>query len=517
MQRSITGLTLGGTDAGNYNLQSTVATAIANILKANISAITNITANNKVYNSNSDATLDVSTALFTGIQGADTLTVATATGTFTEHPHVGNDKDVLITGLTLGGSNAGNYNLISTTSNATADITPAHITNITGITAQNKIYDGDDTALLNVSAAGFTNAFTGDDLFVATATGNFGDENVGVGKTVNITALTLGGADAENYILDSDIALTTANISKLRLTDITNISAVDRLYNAGTNATLLVDSPVFGGLIGGDDLSITSAVGTFVNKKVGISKTVTVSSIVLGGLDAGNYDLPLVAPTTTASISKANILNITGITADSKKYDGNTTASLNVGSVNFTGEFAGDALTVAGATGKFDSQSVGQNKTVNITDLTLGGEDAINYNLIDTTAIAYADITGEADLIDPYQFLIKSSPVPKFPVFQPMITLFGQSKVSHDGLNFLLPPFSIVSAEIVSTAPAWTFFPIGLASEEPLVKLRSKNGADYVETDKRDGGYIVRSGEGPTNIIVVGDGVRLELKSSSAK
>ncbi len=504
---NITGLTLGGTDAGNYNLQSTVATAIANILKANISAITNITANNKVYNSNSDATLDVSTALFTGIQGSDTLTVATATGTFTEHPHVGNGKDVLITGLTLGGSNAGNYNLISTTSNATADITPAHITNITGITAQNKIYDGDDTAILNVSAAGFTNAFTGDDLFVATATGNFSDQNVGVGKTVNITALTLGGADAENYILDSDIALTTANISKLRLTDITNISAVDRLYNAGTNATLLVDSPVFGGLIGGDDLSITSAVGTFVNKKVGISKTVTVSSIVLGGLDAGNYDLPLVAPTTTASISKANILNITGITADSKKYDGNTTASLNVGSVNFTGEFAGDALTVAGATGKFDSQSIGKNKTVNITDLTLGGEDAINYNLIDTTATARADIIAGTDLVDANQFLPKSNAVPVFPLFSPTMTLYGQSRYFYQGLNLLLPPPESIAKEVKSGAPAWLYLPVSLDYEEPKVELRSKNGSNYIKSDKRDGDTIVRSGEGPTNIIVIGDGV----------
>ena len=514
---NITGLTLGGTDAGNYNLQSTVATSAANITKADISAITNITANNKVYNSNSDATLDVSTALFTGIQGSDTLTVATATGTFTEHPHVGNDKDVLITGLTLGGSNAGNYNLVSTTSNATADITPAHIANITGITAQNKIYDGDDTATLNVGAAGFTNAFTGDDIVVATATGNFSDQNVGVGKTVNITGLTLGGADAENYILDSDIALTTANISKLRLTDITNIYAEDRIYNAGTNATLLVGKPVFGGLIGDDDLSITSAVGTFANKKVGVDKTVTVSSIVLGGLDAGNYDLPVVAPTTTASISKANILNITGITANSKTYDGNNIATLNVGNATFNTQFAGDTLTVAGATGKFTNQQVGVNKTVNISDLTLGGEDAMNYTLIDTTAIAYADIIAGADLVDLNQFIPKSSPVPTFPVFQPMITLFGQSKLSYNGLNFLLPPLSIVSTEIVSTAPAWTFFPIGLAEEEPLVKLRSKNGSDYVETDKRDAGYIIRSGEGPTNIIVVGDGVRLELKSSSAK
>ena len=516
---NITGLTLGGTDKDNYNLVITTATSHANITKADISAITNITANNKVYDSNSDATLDLTSALFTGIQGLDTLTVTASSATFTAGPHVDNGKNVFISGLTLGGSNAGNYCLLDHTATATADITPAHISAITGITAHNKIYDGNDTATLIVSAAVFSGEFIGDDLTVATSTANFNNKNVGTGKLVSISGLTLGGADAVNYILDDTTAITTANITKLRLNAITGLTANDRVYNAGTNATLNLTSPLFDGIItpGTEDLSITSAVGTFANKKVGINKTVTISSIVLGGLDAGNYDVPLTAPTTTATISKANILNITGVTANSKTFDGNNIASLNVGSASFIGEFAGDDLTVAGATGKFDNAQVGQNKTVNITDLTLGGIDALNYNLIDTTATSVADIIAGSDLIDLLQFVPKSSPVPTFPVFQPMITLFGQSQFSHDGLNFLLPPFSIVSTEIVSTAPAWTFFPIGLASEEPLVKLRSKNGSDYVETDKRDGGYIVRSGEGPTNIVVVGDGVRLELKSSSAK
>jgi hypothetical protein len=73
-----------------------------------------------------------------------------------------------------------------------------------------------------------------------------------------------------------------------------------------TNATINYSNPTFVGKILLDDLSITSAVGTFSNKNANsLPKTVTISSIVLGGLDAGNYNLPVNAPTTTATISKA--------------------------------------------------------------------------------------------------------------------------------------------------------------------------------------------------------------------
>lgn len=504
---NITGLTLGGTDADNYNLLVNTATATANITKADISSITNITANNKVYNSNSSATLVVSSANFVGIQGADTLTVATSTGTFTDGPHVGTGKNVAITGLTLGGTDAANYNLLVTTAATTANISKATLTHISGITADNKIYDGNDSANLNLNSAVFNGKFTGDDLTVATSIGKFINKNVGVGKTVNITGLTLAGADAENYDLQSDVGTTTATISKLRLSSITNLYAEDRNYNAGTSAQLNIGKPVFANLVDGDTLSITSAVGTFVNKKVGINKTVTISSIVLGGIDADNYDLPLVAPTTTASISKANILNITGLTANSKTYDGTTAATINISGANFTGEFSGDDLTVASSTGNFENQQVGKNKLVNIKDLSLGGEDALNYNLIDTTATARADIIAGADLLDANQFLPKSNAVPVFPVFSPTMTLHGQSRYFYEGLNFLLPPPQAIAKEVKDGVPAWLYLPISLDYEEPKVKLRSKNGSNYIKSDKRDGDTIIRSGEGPTNIIVIGDGV----------
>jgi folate-dependent phosphoribosylglycinamide formyltransferase PurN len=83
-------------------------------------------------------------------------------------------------------------------------------------------------------------------------------------------------------------------------------------------------------------------------------------------------------PTTSATISKANISNITGITADDKIYDGTTYANLNTDAAHFTNKFEGDQLTVATATGEFADHEIGHNKTVYITNLSLGGADAKN-------------------------------------------------------------------------------------------------------------------------------------------
>ncbi|MFX8258195.1 YDG domain-containing protein, partial [Acinetobacter baumannii] len=80
----ITGLSLGGADAGNYLLPTGATTTTANITQANIAAVTGITAANKVYDTTTAATLTTGGAGFTGKLGSDVLTVATATGNFSD-------------------------------------------------------------------------------------------------------------------------------------------------------------------------------------------------------------------------------------------------------------------------------------------------------------------------------------------------------------------------------------------------------------------------------------------------
>ena len=98
------------------------------------------------------------------------------------------------------------------------------------------------------------------------------------------------------------------------------------------------------------------------------------------------------------------------ITANNKTYDGTTAATLNTANAAFTGMIAGDNLSVATAAGNFADASLGVNKTVFITGLSLGGGDADNYALTNTSATTAAGISAiVAPPLSPQQIAIGST------------------------------------------------------------------------------------------------------------
>ena len=125
----------------------------------------------------------------------------------------------------------------------------------------------------------------GDQVSETYTAASFGDKNVGSGKSVTVSGITLGGADAGNYTLASTTADTTADITPATLT--VTITGEDKIYDGGTNASVtLADNSV-----PGDQVSETYAAASFGDKNVGSGKSVTVSGITLSGADAGNYTL----------------------------------------------------------------------------------------------------------------------------------------------------------------------------------------------------------------------------------
>jgi hypothetical protein len=383
---TVSGLTLGGADAGNYSL--TQPTTTADITAKNLT-VSGLTADNKVYDGNTTATLNTGSAALVGVVGSDDVTLDTtgAAGTF-DTANVGTNKTVTVSGLTLTGADAGNYSLTQPTT--TADITAKALT-VSGITADNKVYDGNTTATLNTGSAVLVGVVGSDDvtLDVSGAVGTFDTAAVGTGKTVTVSGLTLSGADAGNYSLTQPT--TTADITPKNLT-VTGITADNKVYDGNTTATLNSGSAVLVGVVGSDDvtLDVSGAVGTFDTANVGTGKTVTVSGLALSGADTGNYSLT--QPTTTANITAKN-LTVSGLTADNKVYDGNMTATLNTGSAALVGVVGSDDVTLdsSGAVGTFDTANVGTGKTVTVSGLTLSGADAGNYSLTQPTTTA--DIT----------------------------------------------------------------------------------------------------------------------------
>lgn len=130
---TISGLTLGGTDAANYTLpasgQQDEATADINPKPLTITNV-DFTANSKTYDGTTAAdfgSIDISHATIEGLIEGDDLTIVSATGTF-DDKNVGTGKTVTITGFTFGGADAANYTYNGGDLTTTADITPAEVT-----------------------------------------------------------------------------------------------------------------------------------------------------------------------------------------------------------------------------------------------------------------------------------------------------------------------------------------------------------------------------------------------------
>ena len=257
---------------------------------------------------------------------------------------------------------------------------------ITGITAQDKIYDGSANAGFNVSEAHIEGVVGDDSLIVASATGEFEDKNAGNDKPVSISKIILGGKDAGNYTV-SQPAGVTATISPKALT-ITGVGAADKIYD-GTTAATATGSAVLSGVVGEDIVTVKAGTAAFTDKDAGM-QTVTFTDYGIEGKDAGNYTVSQPA-NVTATISRKPV-TITGTTAQNKVYDGTTAAKVDqTGDV--TTKIDGDDVSVQAGAAQFTSADAGEDICVTFTGFTLTGADAGNYVLSAQPADGVADIT----------------------------------------------------------------------------------------------------------------------------
>jgi len=387
---NVTGYSLNGTDAGNYILASPQTTT-ANITAATL-IVNGITANTKVYDTTTAATLSNAGTL-SGVIGGDSVTLdSSSLNANFINKNAGVNKTVNVTGYGLTGADAGNYTLVSPQTGS-GTITQAALT-VNGITANSKVYDATTTASL--SSAGTLNGVLGADsvtLNSSSLTANFVDKNVGTNKNVNVTGYSLSGGDAANYSLASP-QVGQGNITPAPL-NVTGVSAQNKTYDATVNAAI-TGSAALSGIQGSDNVTISSAptTGTFADKNVGNGKTVTAdSAYVISGIDSGNYTLS--QPSFTANITPATI-TISNVTANDKVYDGTTAATINTGSINYTGILPADAgnVTVNGtATGEFATKNVGNNIQITFSGLSLTGSEAGNYVLGNSSSTTTANIT----------------------------------------------------------------------------------------------------------------------------
>ena len=287
------------------------------------------------------------------------------------------------TGLT---ANNGNYTFVQAAGNATALTINALPVNLTGTRA----YDGTTAVAAGILLV--ANKVGSDNVTVASGNGTLAGANVGSETITSFGTLSLSGASAGNYTLAGASGSVNITVSALALT-VTNLLALDNVYDGTTNATLDATNAGLAGVLNGDDVTLvtSNAVAYFADKNVGTNKPVTVTGLALGGAAAANYTL--MDPTNvTADITVAE-LTVDGVTAASKVYDGTTNAQLN-GTATLNGEVSGDdvSLVTDGVSAAFAGPNVGTSIPVNVSGYAITGADAGNYTLTQPSGLA-ADIT----------------------------------------------------------------------------------------------------------------------------
>lgn len=369
---TVTGISISGADAVNYTLNSTSTHAQANITPRPLTVTA--TGQNKAYDGTTNATVGLADNRLTN----DDITVSYDSAGFSDK-NIGTNKTVTVYNLVITGPDSDSYTPANPTVTTTANISSRVLT--VSAAGQNKTYDGGTNATVTLT----DNRVAGDNLTDTYASASFSDKNVGNGKTVSVSGITLSGPDAVNYTQGNTTASTPANITADTLT--VTATAQNKAYDGATTATVTLGD----NRVGGDSLTTSYTSANFSDKNVGTNKTVTVTGIQIGGGDAGNYTLSSATASTTANIS--GLLLTVGATGVNKTYDGGTNASVTLSD----NRVAGDSLTVSYTGASFSDKNAGSGKTITVTGISIsGGSSAGNYTLATNTAAATATINARS-------------------------------------------------------------------------------------------------------------------------
>lgn len=175
---------------------------------------------------------------------------------------------------------------------------------VSGITAENKEYDGGTNATVNASGAIITGKETGDDLTVSVSAGSTFDSADAGSRTVTLGTLTLDGTSAGNYTLatSGNQTTATANITVRDLTVKPN-SGQSKSYGTTPDPVLAYTST---GTVTGETAAFDGVLSREAGEDVG-QYDITKGSLALkdsGTFKATNYNLVLDTAVVTFEITK---------------------------------------------------------------------------------------------------------------------------------------------------------------------------------------------------------------------
>ena len=376
-----TGYTISGTDSGNYTL--TQPTLSGNITAKGLT-ITGLTGDNKVYDDGTAGSA-TGTASLSGLEVGDDVTLGGSPVFTFASLNVGTGITLNTTGYTISGTDSGNYTLTQPT--LSANITAKGLT-ITGLTGDNKNYDGNTTASATGTAS-LSGLEAGDDVTLGgSPTFTFTSPNIGTGVTINTIGYTISGTDSGNYTLtqptlSADIievlpTITFADIGK-------TYGDVDFNLGATSNSAGTISYSIVAGGTGSASLSGTN--NATVN--VGNAGTVTIraSQVANGIYSSGTKDI-------TLTIAKASLT----ATAEAKsKTYGDANPTFTIAYTGFTGSDTASVLDTAPTA----SSTADGTTNVGLATISASGGSDNNYTITHvngTLTISARPITVSVDI-----------------------------------------------------------------------------------------------------------------------
>ena len=203
--------------------------------------------------------------------------------------------------------------------NAT-DTTAIGVLTITGITGDNKVYDG-TTATTATGTATLVGVASGDDVFLGgSPVFTFASANVGTGITINTTGLTISGTDSGNYSLSQPTLSGDITRRSITLTASNQEKNYGDVHDLGDTAFTTLDLDGDAILPNGEvvtnvtvnsatgvDSSTTSDVATYADE-IEISGPVAGIDGTGDGFLESNYDITYVAGDLTVNRRAAQII-----------------------------------------------------------------------------------------------------------------------------------------------------------------------------------------------------------------
>ncbi len=292
---TVNGLSISGTDIANYELQNTAVNGtVGEITKKQLTVSLKNTIK-KEYDGTTSATLTADNYQLVGVVSRENVVLNNPTSGIYDNKNAETNKTVTVNDLSISGTDAKNYELQSTSTNASiGEITKKPLTiALTGTVS--KFEDGTTTASVDANNFALTEKQGNDDVSVdfANATATYDNATVGTNKTVTVKALALQGTDAKNYKLQNTSANAVIGEIKAKIILTATLKNISKIYDGNNTATLTASDFVITGKQGNDDvaLDLTNIVATYNDKNVGTNKPVTVTGLKLKGNDVSKYEL----------------------------------------------------------------------------------------------------------------------------------------------------------------------------------------------------------------------------------